>query len=129
MLDDRSADDGLAPGGGKLMFYRNFQADPNENGVYVMDTQPGAQPQKLSWFGGWRWRDGESVCYIPFDPSANVQALAYYNVSTGENLLLTGTQTTPFVIANGDWAVSADGQRIAFMNANDGRLWLLQAAV
>jgi hypothetical protein len=126
---DRVRGISVAPGGGKLMFYRNFQADPNENGVYVMDTQPGAQPQKLYWFGGWRWRDGESVYYIPFDPSANAQTLAYYNVATGENLLLTDPQTTAFVIANGDWAVSADGQRIVFMNANDGRLWLLQAAV
>ena len=76
----------------------------------------------------WRWRDGESVYYIPFDPSASAQTMAYYNVSTGENLLLTDPQTTAFVVANGDWAVSADGQRIVFMNANDGRLWMLQAA-
>ncbi len=123
---DRVRGVSLAPGGGRLMFYRSFQADPNENGIYVMDTQPGARPQKLSWFGGWRWRDAESVYYIPFDAAANAQTLAYYNVSTGENLLLTDALTSPFIIANGDWAVSADGQRIAFMNANDGRLWMLQ---
>jgi hypothetical protein len=123
---DRVRGVSVAPGGGKLMFYRNFQADPNENGVYMMDTQPGAQPQKLPWFGGWRWRDGESVYYIPFDPVESVQTLAYYHVSTGEHLLLTDTLTSPFTIANGDWAVSASGQRIVFMNAADRRLWLLE---
>ncbi len=123
---DRVRGISVAPGGGRLLFYRNFQANPDENGVYTLDIQPGAQPVKLPWFGGWRWRDGESVYYIPFDPSTNVQSLAYYHIPTGETRLLTDPATQPFTIINGDWSVSADGQRIAFMNAADNRLWLVE---
>jgi hypothetical protein len=124
---DRMRGTTIAPGGNRLMFYRSFQANPDENGVYVIDVQPGAQPQKLPWFGGWRWRDADSVYYIPFDPANNVQKLAYFHVPSGESRLLTDPTTTPFTIANGDWSVSADGQQIVFLNAADNTLWLLAA--
>jgi hypothetical protein len=125
---DRVRGVSIAPGGGKLLFYRSFQANPDENGTYAIDTQPGAQPVKLPWFGGWRWRDAESLYYIPFDPSLGVQTLAYYHLVTGETRVLTDAGRQPFTVANGDWAVSADGQRIVFKNAGDGRLWLLRLA-
>ncbi len=116
----------VAPGGGRLMFYRAFDPDPTVNGVYAVDTQPGAQATRLPWFGSWRWRDADSVFYIPFDASTDRQALAYYDLSTGANGLLTDP-ATPFTIANGDWSVSADGQRIAFLNAADLTTWLIEA--
>jgi hypothetical protein len=125
---DRVRGVSIAPGGGRLLFYRTFQPDPNENGAYMLDTQPGAQPVKLPWFGGWRWRDAESVYYIPFDPSTSVQSLAYYHIPTSENRPLTDAAVLPFTVANGNWSVSPDGQRIAFLNAADNRLWLLEPA-
>jgi hypothetical protein len=125
---DRVRGTSIAPGGGSLLFYRSFQANPDENGIYVIDTQPGAQPVKLPWFGGWRWRDADSVYYIPFEPTSSIQSLAYYHFPTGENRLLTDPATQPFTIASGDWSVSADGHRIAFMNTTDNRLWLLEEA-
>lgn len=117
-----------APGGGRLMFYQTFQADTAANVIYVLDTQPNAVPVPLPWFGSWRWRDAESVYYIPFDPIGGQQALAYYHIPTGENRRLTDPAAQPFTIVNGDWSVSADGQRIVFQNAADGRLWLLEVA-
>lgn len=116
----------VAPGGKRLMFYLTRQEDPTTNGVYVIDIAPGAVAQKLPWFGGWRWRDGDSVYYIPFNPTTNIQSLAYYHIPTGENRQLTDPAVLPFTIANGDWSVSANGQRIVFQNAADMSMWLLE---
>lgn len=124
---DRLRGVSIAPGGGKIAFYQTFQPDPTANAIYVLNTQAGAQPLKLSWFGGWRWRDAESLYYIPFDPVNGIQALHYYDLRTGEDRLLIDPATTPFTIANGDWSVSPDGTRIAFQNAADDRLWVMQA--
>jgi murein DD-endopeptidase MepM/ murein hydrolase activator NlpD len=117
----------VAPGGGRLMFYQAFLADAGHNAAYTIETKEGATAQKLPWFGGWRWRDGDSVYYLPFDPSTNVETLHYYNVVTGEDRRLTDPATQPFSIANGDWTVSPDGSRIAFFNAADKRTWLMEA--
>ncbi len=117
-----------APGGERVLFYQTYQQDAEQNGVYALDMTSGAAPQKLPWFGGWRWRDGESVYYVPLDSTQSLQTLAYYHIPSGENRLLTDPAAAPIMIANGDWSVSADGRRIAFMNAADRRLWILEQA-
>jgi hypothetical protein len=118
----------IAPGGGRLMFYLTRQDDPMTNGVYVIEVAPGAVPQQLPWFGGWRWRDRDSVYYIPFNPITDTQTLAYYHIPTGENRILTDPTQMPFTIANGDWSVSPDGRHIVFQNALDKTMWLLENA-
>ncbi len=124
---DRIRGMSVAPGGERVLFYQTFQQDTTVNGVYVLETQAGATPQKLAWFGGWRWRDAQSLYYVPFDPVNGVQSLHYYDLNSGEDRQLTDPATMPFTIANGDWSVSPDGARIAFQNAADRRLWILQA--
>ncbi|HLA43901.1 MAG TPA: M23 family metallopeptidase, partial [Aggregatilineales bacterium] len=57
----------IAPGGGRLMFYVIWQPDPAQNGIYSIETRQGASAEQLPFFGAWRWRDAESVYYIPFD--------------------------------------------------------------
>ncbi len=114
----------VAPGGGRLMFYITYQDDSALDGVYTMLTQPGAIATRLPWFGSWRWRDAESVYYIPFDLSAAYQTLMVYHVPTGQTQQLT---TTPFLVASGDWSVSADGRRVSFWNADDLTLWIIEA--
>ncbi|MBC7810420.1 MAG: M23 family metallopeptidase [Burkholderiales bacterium] len=116
----------IAPGGGRLLFYRTFNDDPALDGIYTLDTQAEAQPQKLPWFGGWRWRDADSVYYLPLDATTNVQTLAYYNFATGEDRRLTDPANFPLTIANGDWSVSPDGRRIVYLNAADLTMWLLE---
>ncbi|HEX2622409.1 MAG TPA: hypothetical protein VHL11_19755, partial [Phototrophicaceae bacterium] len=116
----------VAPGGGRIMYYLTFQDDPAASGIYTIETKPDAQPQKIAWFGGWRWRDANSVYYIPLDASAPYQTLHYYDVITGEDVTLTTPETVPFVIMNGDWGVSADGQRIVFQNGIDAEMTLLE---
>ncbi len=87
--------------------------------------QPDEQPQKLPFFGGWRWRDANSVFYIPYEPTSATQSLHYYDLLTGEDRALTDSS---FLVANGDWSVSPSGDQIAFWNANDLALWLIEAA-
>jgi hypothetical protein len=116
----------VAPGGGRLMFYLAYQDDPNASGVYTLETQPGAQPQRLLWFGAWRWRDMDSVYYVPFTPG-QPHMLHAYHIPSSTDFALTDPVITPFAIANGDWSVSADGSRVAFWNARDQTTWVLEA--
>lgn len=117
----------VAPGGGRLMFYLPNQPDPTVSGVYTIETESGAAAQKLDWFGAWRWRDADTVYYVPFQPDQAVQTLRYFDLRTGEDRALTDPAAQPFLIANGDWSVSADGGRIAFWNALDNlTTWLIE---
>lgn len=115
----------VSPGGTRLMFYTAYDPDPTLNGIYTIETQPGAQAQHLPWFGAWRWRDGDSVYYLPFDAATALQTLSYYHIPSAETRALTNAARTPFAVANGDWSVSPEGNQIAFWNALDMTLWLL----
>lgn len=116
----------VAPGGERIMFYIALATNPNLNGVYVLNVQPGATAQRLPWVGTWQWRDKDSVYYLPFEPDSSRHSLAYYELDTGEHHLLTNPDGLPFTVANGEWDVSADGTRIAFQSADDMTLWLLE---
>lgn len=116
----------IAPGGERIMFYVTFQDDVTQNSIYSIATQPGAAVQKMSWFGSWRWRDAESVYYIPFNTNTEQHTLAYYHILAGTNRTLTDPAVMPLTIANGLWSVSPDGRRIVFFNAVDRATWLLE---
>lgn len=116
----------VAPGGGRLLFYLVQQPDPAQNGLYTVETREGAVAEKLPFFGDWRWRDSHSVYFLPFNPAAGeTHVLGYYHLVSRELRYLTDPASQPFTVANGDWEVSADGQKIVFING-DGRLWLLE---
>lgn len=116
----------IAPGGERVMFFITQQPDPARNGVYTVSTTPDAQAELLPWFGSWRWRDSDSVYYIPYDVTTEAHRLAYYHIPSGIHFTLTDPAAQRFTIANADWDVSADGRRIVFQNAVDGNLWLLE---
>jgi hypothetical protein len=110
----------VAPGGGRLLFYTVWDAD---NGLYTIATEREAQAQKLPWFGGWRWRDADTIYLAPLDLTAATTSLLIANVARGEAVPLVAD--APFLIANGDWAVSADGRQLALFNALDETTWIL----
>lgn len=126
---DRLRGISVAPGGGRIMFYLTHQPDPTADGVYMVETTAGAQPVKLDWFGGWRWRDENSVYYLPFDSTQANHSVRYYDFSTGEDQLIMDGASVPIRIANGDWSVSPDGDQIALWNALDQVIWILQPAI
>ncbi len=117
----------VSPDGARVMFYTPYQQNPDDSAIYVLETQPGAVPQKIDWFGGWRWRDAESVYYIPFQWQDAVQTLHYYNVVTGEDVQLTTPDETPFGVMNAEWSVSPDGTRIVFRDVLTREMALLEA--
>jgi hypothetical protein len=113
----------IAPGGSRIMFYLVNQSDSANGGIYALDIQLGAEAQHLPFFGAWRWRDADTVYYLPLDLSNDLQSLRYFDLRTSED---RGLIEPSFLVANGDWSVSPDGDQIAFWNANDLTLWLLE---
>jgi hypothetical protein len=112
-----------SPGGEWLVFYLTNQADPAQSGVYALRAEPNPAPAvKLPFFGGWRWRDADELYVVPLDLSQPTQSLWHYDLSTGA---YTPLPTAPFTIMDGDWAVSADGQRISFRDRATIELSLL----
>lgn len=115
----------VAPGGHWLMFFLATQPDAADNGVYAVSTRNG-EIKRMDWFGAWQWRDASSVYYVPFNPDSETMQLMYHDIPTGTTRPLTDPQTQPFTIMDGVWQVSADGRIIAFHNAIDRNLWLMQ---
>lgn len=115
----------VAPGGAHLAFLMPFQEDPNASGIYILQTQPGAAPQKLSFFGAYRWRDDQSLYTLSYDAATDVHALGVYDLATGEHRTLTDPAALPIRVANGEWRVSPDGTRISYVDPTDYALYLL----
>lgn len=111
-----------------LVYYVTFDAEADQNGMWLLDLQASKlEPQKLPFFGTYRWRDNQRLVYIPFDPQAAEHNFYEYDVPTGKtSSLFPGG--TGLVIANNDWRVSPDGSKIALLAAKgtalDG-LWVL----
>jgi Tol biopolymer transport system component len=115
----------VAPGGGTLAFYLTFQENPDDSGVYVLVTQPGAAPRKLEFFGSYRWRDDQSLYTLSYDIEQDVHTLGYIDISQGTLRTLTDPEEIPLRIANGEWSVSPDGTRIVYVDPADYGLYTL----
>ncbi len=61
-------------GGKRLLFYTVWE---DAHGLYTLETAAGAQAQRLPWFGGWRWRDADSVYLAPLDAFARCRAASH----------------------------------------------------
>ncbi|GAB5491528.1 MAG: hypothetical protein Phog2KO_17430 [Phototrophicaceae bacterium] len=117
----------IAPNGERLMFYLAYQPDPQNNGVYWLDIAENAVPVRVDWFGAYRWRDENSLFYIPFDLNSDSHQLMLYDIPSNSSRQLTDPTQT-FTIMDGRWSVNADGTRILFRNAQDRNLWLMEIA-
>jgi hypothetical protein len=111
-----------------LVYYVTFEAEADKNGLWLvdlLDSKP--QPQRLPFFGTYRWRDNQRLVYIPFDPQATEHNFYEYDVRTGQTRSLFPSGTG-LVIANNDWRISPDGGKIALLAAKgtalDG-IWVL----
>jgi len=134
----------IAQGGERtLLFYERLlgpSASPNgrwlayivtqarENGVFVLSlTRPSATPQRLDFFGAYRWRDGDRLLYVPMAPGAAGDELWQLDLARGQKQQLIRAEAgSPFKIANNDWAVSPDGSQLVFLSARDRNLWLVK---
>jgi Tol biopolymer transport system component len=112
----------LSPDKRRLVYYVRFEPDASQNGTWLIDLQkPTQAPQKLPFFGSYRWRDDQHLIYAPLDPSATTHDFYEYDIQTGQSrpLFPGGTNLT---IANNDWVVSPDGGKIALVAAKGAEL-------
>jgi Tol biopolymer transport system component len=116
----------LSPDGAWLAYFIALDKDPAQNGLWLARTD-GSAWRKLDrdLFGAYRWRDAHRLLIIPFRPEAVSHQFWELDVNTGVTRRLTDPAVTPFKIANGDWAVSPDGQYVVFVESRDYNLWLL----
>ncbi len=115
----------ISPSGSWVAYQIAFDTkNPQDNGLWLVKPNGSSAPTKLDFFGPVQWRDANRFVYVPLE--INVASHAFYEYDTRTNLArrLTDPQATPFKIANGDWHVSPDGNKIVFLNAQDLNLWL-----
>ena len=87
---------------------------------------PNPQPQRLNFFGAYKWRDANRLLYIPLKLNALSHELWQLDVTTGQSeLLIPASADAPFRVANGDWDVADDGKHVVYVNARDRNLWVV----
>lgn len=114
----------VSPQGNWLAYLITFSTDATGNGLWVADVASG-ETRRLDLFGAYRWRGEGQLLVIPMDVSAASHQLWQVDTATGEALPWTDPESTPFRVANGDWAVSPDGRHVVFVSAEDHNLWSL----
>ena len=117
----------VSPGGKYLMYALYFQDSPDQDGVFLLETTPGATPKRLSFFGGWRWRDSNSVIYIPYNEPS--MSLVLYDITTDREVPLQMPKFDAFSIAQADWEIAPDGQHIVYVEGRDHAIWVIDLPV
>ncbi len=125
--DGRIRGEAVSPNGNWLAYMHSFSSDDSQNGLWIVNTETGER-RRLDTFGAYQWRDGNRLLVVPLDVSEPGHRLEQIEASSGEITTLTDPAVTPFRIANGDWRVSPDGRRIAFVSAEDQNIWVLELA-
>ena len=115
----------ISPGGSWLTYQMVFSVNLEENGIWLVDTHSGAK-RRLDQFGAYRWRDDGHLLLIPLDTRQPLHQVWQIDAATGQAQPLTDPEVTPLKIANGDWSVSPDGTKIAYVSAADNNIWLLE---
>ncbi len=121
-----------SPDGKWVAYAIVFDDQPERDGLWLVNTGGNrtasgtGAPRKLGFFGAFQWRDAQRLVYVPMQPGGPSQAFYEYDAAADRTRPLTDPARTPFKIANGDWAISPDGNKIVFVNAQDMNLWLLK---
>jgi len=113
----------LSPAGGWVAYMITFSGDPDLNGLWVSRTD-GSQDIKLNVFGAYDWRGEGELVVIPLEAGTSDRVVEF-DATTNDTRSLTNPALLPFRIAGGDWAISPDGARLAFVSAADHNLWLI----
>ncbi len=112
-----------APGGEWIAYTIVFDKDSSHSGLWLVRTD-GSTAKRLDVFGAFQWRDGHRLIYVPLDVDAASHVFYEYDANTGDHRQLVDRKAFPFKVANGDWMVSPDGNKIVFLEAKDFNLWL-----
>ncbi len=116
----------LSPDGRWLMYFVGQARDTTADGIYLLDLNAQVpQPQRMEFFGAYRWRDANRLLYVPLQPGAPGNELWQLDVTTLEQTrLIDASADSPFKIANGDWDVARDGSKLIFLSARDRNIWM-----
>ena len=121
----------LSPDNRTLVFFIAQAQDEITDGTYLLQlgdavsTTAPLQPQRLDFFGAYRWRDATHLLYIPLKLNLPSHELWQLNVTTGQSQLLIPASTeSQFKVGNGDWDVAPNGNLITYVNARDRNIWL-----
>lgn len=114
----------LSPDGAWVAFQLQFSGDAGQDGLWVARTD-GSEARRLDIFGACRWRTVSHLLCVPLELNAGGQRFVDVEAATGAVRALTDPALTPIRMANGDWALSPDGARVVFVNADDHNLWVL----
>jgi Tol biopolymer transport system component len=115
----------VSPDGGWLLYTVSFSGDPALDGQWVMPLT-GGEPWRLEVYGAVRWRSEGKLLMIPLDWGSQAGfRVIEIDAPTGAVRDLTDPALTPLPIGGGDWALSPDGRRIAFVSAEDRNIWVL----
>jgi Tol biopolymer transport system component len=125
----------LSPSGNWVAYYVTFAADPAQNGLWLARTDGSLRrPAPRELFGAYQWRpcpagcspEDERLLIVPFKPDTVFHELWEMDAGTGQARQLTDPAITPFKIANGDWRVSPDGRRVAYVESKDRNIWVIE---
>lgn len=117
----------LSPDGAWLVYLKAFEQDPGRNTTWALHVRTGER-RRLLFAGRYAWVGSEDATLVYVPPRrAPGQGFSVWklDVASGERARLVDPAQTPLFIANGDWALSPDGTRLAFVSAEDYAIWLL----
>ncbi len=116
----------VSPDGKRAVYYvSQSRDDPAQNGTWLLKLDEPGAPQRLDFFGAYRWCDATRLFYVPLTLDASSNELWVFDTASGQSRqLIAASGDSPFKIGNGDWDVSPDGARILFLNARDRNVWL-----
>ncbi len=114
----------LSPDGRWLAFTVALQADPGQNGLWLMRSD-GSVTLKITPFGAYRWRSNSHLLLIPLDLADQGAALWEVDAAEGSARQLTRPEDVPLPIANNDWVASPDGKAIVYVSTIDRAIWRL----
>ncbi len=115
----------LSPDGRRLVYTQQFSGDAQRDGIWIQSLE-GGESLKVSVFGSYRWGSDGGLIVIPLELNAPAQRVLRVDATTGDVKALTDPAVTPLQILDGDWTLSPDGRRLAYVNVADRNIWLLE---
>ncbi len=114
----------LSPNGKWLAVTIAFENVPGRNGIWAVRTD-GRLSIKLPVYGSYRWRTDGKLLVIPLDMEESDPYILQFDLEEDCVWGITDPVKTSLSIANNDWQVSPDGQKMVFLSAIDGNLQVL----
>ena len=114
----------LSPDGEWVAVTIAFETDPDRNGLWVVRTN-GRGTARIPVYGSYRWRSDGQLLVIPTATDEKEPSILQFDVMNDRVYRLTDPDVTTLPIANNDWNVSPDGEKIVFLSSVLGNLQVL----